>query len=95
MTVMENFSCPQQIEARLKRQSYSSPVFLKMIRDQNKSLIPHKVWAIIKAYLGSQGLPKEVAAACKFAMDWCLVAAQANGADKDSHVAFSLDAVTD
>ncbi len=28
-------------------------------------------------------------------MDWCLVAAQGSGADKDSHVAFGLNAVTD
>jgi hypothetical protein len=71
------------------------PLFIKMIRDQNKSLMPHKVWAFVKAYSGSPGLPQEVATACKFAFDWCLVAAQASGADKDSHVAFGLNAVMD
>jgi hypothetical protein len=70
-------------------------LFLKLIREQNKSLMPHEVWTIVKAYLGSHGLPQEVAAACKFEMVRCLVAAQASGANKDSHVAFGLDAVTD
>ncbi len=40
----------------------------------------NEVWAIIKAHLGSLGLPQEVAAACKFA-NWCLVATQASGAN--------------
>jgi hypothetical protein len=57
--------------------------------------MPQEVWTIVRAYPGSQGLPQEVAAACKFAMDLCLVAAQASGASKDSHVAFGLDTVTD
>jgi hypothetical protein len=65
-----------------------------MIRDQNKSLMPHEVWALVKAYSGSPDLPQEVAAACEFAIEWCLVATQASGADKDFHVAFGLDVVT-
>jgi hypothetical protein len=70
-------------------------LFVKMIRDQNKSLMLHVVWALVRAYSGSPGLPQEVAVACKFAMDWCLIAAQVSGADKDSHVAFGLNAVMD
>jgi hypothetical protein len=66
-----------------------------MIRDQNKPLMPHKVWALTKAYSSSLDLPQKVAAACKFAMDWCLVATQASGANKDFRVAFSLNVVTD
>jgi hypothetical protein len=39
------------------------PVFFKLIREQNKSLMPHEVWATVKAYLESHGLPQEVAVA--------------------------------
>jgi hypothetical protein len=57
--------------------------------------MPHEVWAIIKAYSKSHGLPQEVTAACKFAMEWCLVAAQVSRANNDSHVAFGLNTVMD
>jgi hypothetical protein len=84
-----------RVEKAVPRLLAIPPLFVKKIRDQNKSLMPHKVWALVKGDLGSPGLPQEVAAACKFAMDWCLVAAQAIGADKDSHVALCLDTVMD
>jgi hypothetical protein len=32
-------------------------VFLKLSREQNKYLMPHEIWAIIKVYLESHGLP--------------------------------------
>jgi hypothetical protein len=84
-----------KVEKAVPRLLAIPPLFLNLIREQNKSLMPREVWAIIKAYSGSHSLPQELAAACKFAMDWCLVAAQASGANKDSHVAFGLNAVTD
>jgi hypothetical protein len=61
-----------KVEKAVSRLLAVPPIFLKLIREQNKSLMPHEVWSIVKAYLGSHGLPREVAAACKFAMDWCL-----------------------
>jgi hypothetical protein len=39
-----------EVEKAVPRLLAIPPVFLKLIREQNKSLIPHEVWAIIKAY---------------------------------------------
>ncbi len=71
------------------------PLFVKLIRNTKKALMPHKVWTLIKAYMDTPGLPQECRDACTLMMDWCLVAAQASGPDKDSYLAFGLDAVTE
>jgi hypothetical protein len=71
------------------------PLFIKLIRNTKKALMPHEVWTLIKAYMDTPGLPQECRDACTLVMDWCLVAAQASRPDKDSYLAFSLDAVTE
>jgi hypothetical protein len=71
------------------------PLFVKLIQDKKKALMPHKVWTLIKTYLALPGLPPECLDACTLALDWCLVATQASGLDKDLHLAFGLDAVTE
>ena len=71
------------------------PLFVKLLREQKKALMPHEVWQIIKPFSESQGLPQECVDACKFIMDWCVVATQATGADKASFLAFGLNAVTE
>jgi hypothetical protein len=58
-----------------------------------KALMPHEVWQVIKNFSKSQGLTQDCVNACKFVMDWCLVAAQAMASDKDSFLAFGIDAV--
>jgi hypothetical protein len=70
-------------------------LFVKLLCNQKKALMPHEVWQVIKTFLESQGLPQECVDACTFVMDWCVVAAQATGTDKDSFLAFGLGAVTE
>jgi hypothetical protein len=48
-----------KVEKAVPRLLAIPPVFPQMIRDQNKSLMPHKVWAIVEAYSGSQGLSRK------------------------------------
>ncbi len=71
------------------------PLFVKLIRDTGRALMPHEVWSLIRAYMETPGLPPECIEACSFVRNWCLVAAQAADADKDSYLAFGLDAVTE
>ena len=67
----------------------------KLLRAQKKALMPHEVWQIIKNFSDSQGLAQDCVDACKFVMDWCVVAAQATAPEKDSFLAFGLDSVTE
>ena len=55
----------------------------------------HEVWQVVKNFSKLQGLTQDCVDACKFIMDWCVVAAQATASDKDSFLAFGLDAVTE
>jgi len=71
------------------------PLFVKLLRDQRKALMPHEVWQVIKTFSVSQGLTQDCVDACKFVMDWCVVAAQATAPEKDSFLAFGLDSVTE
>jgi len=57
--------------------------------------MPHEVWQVIKNFSVSQGLTQDCVDACKFVMDWCVVAAQATAPEKDSFLAFGLDSVTE
>ncbi len=59
------------------------PLFVKLVRNTKKALMPHEVWTLIKAYMDMPGLPQECRDACTLVMDWCLVAAQASRPDKD------------
>ena len=70
------------------------PVFVKLLCDQQKALMPHEVWQVVKTFSESQGLPQECVDACTFIMDWCVVASQATAPEKDSFLAFGLDSVT-
>jgi hypothetical protein len=65
-------------------------LFIKLIRDTRKALKPHEVWILIKLYMDMPGLPPDCRDACTLIMDWCIVAAQASGPDKDSYLAFGL-----
>jgi hypothetical protein len=69
------------------------PSFVKLIRDTRKALMPHEVWIQIKSYMDTPGLPPDCRDACTLVMDWCIVAAQASGPNKDSYLAFGLDVV--
>ena len=69
------------------------PLFVKLLCNKKKALMPHEVWQVIKTILESQGLTQECVNACTFIMDWCVVAPQATGADKDSFLAFGLNKV--
>ena len=71
------------------------PVFVKLLRNQKKALMPHEVWQVVKTFSESQGLAQDCVDACKFIMDWCVVAAQATAPEKDSFLAFGLDLVTE
>ena len=70
-------------------------LFVKLLCNKQKALMPHEVWKVIKTFLESQGLPQECVDACTLFMDWCVVATQATGADKDLFLAFGLDMVTE
>jgi hypothetical protein len=70
-------------------------LFVKLIRDTGKALMPHELWSLVRAYAVTQDLLEECKEAWTFVRDWCLVAAQAPGQDKDSYLAFGLDAVTE
>ena len=70
------------------------PVFVKLLRTQKKALMPHEVWQVVKNFSESQGLTQDCVDACKFVMDWCVVAAQATAPDKDSFLLFGLNSVT-
>ena len=70
------------------------PVFVKLLRAQKKALMPHEVWQVVKNFFESQGLTQDCVDACKFVMDWCVVAAQATAPDKDSFLLFGLNSVT-
>jgi hypothetical protein len=69
------------------------PVFVKLLRNQKKALMPHEVWQVVKTFSESQSLAQDCVDACKFIMDWCVVAAQATAPEKDSFLAFGLDSV--
>ncbi len=84
-----------EVDLHVPRLLILPPLFVKLIRDAGKSLMPHKVWALIKAYIDTQNLQDDCKEACSFMQDWCLVVRQAPGQDKDSHLAFGLDAVTE
>ncbi len=84
-----------KVEINIPRLLILPPVFVKLIRDTGKALMPHEVWSLVKAYRDTPGLPQECKDACTFVRDWCLVAAQATGPDKDSYLAFGLNAVTE
>jgi hypothetical protein len=71
------------------------PLFVKLIRDAGKALMPHEVWALVQNYMDTHSLPDDCKDACSFVHDWCLVAGQSPAQDKDSHLAFGLDAVTE
>ena len=71
------------------------PLFVKLLCNQKKALMPHEVWQVIKTFLESQGLTQECINACKFVMDWCVVVTQATRVDNDSFLTFGLDTVTD
>jgi hypothetical protein len=71
------------------------PLFVKLIRDAGKSLMPHEVWALIQEYIDTHTLTDNCKEACSFVQAWCLVAGQAQALDRDSHLAFGLDAVTE
>ncbi len=70
------------------------PLFVKLIKDAGKSLMPHEVWALIQEYIDPHTLPDNCKEACSFVRAWCLVAGQAQTQDRDSHLAFGLDVVT-
>ncbi len=57
--------------------------------------MPHIVWVLVKAYINTQNLSAECKEAYTFVQDWCVMAGQATGQDKDSHLAFGLEAVTE
>ena len=83
-----------KVELHVPRLLCLPPLFVKLLRDQKKALMPHEVWQVVKTFSESQGLAQDCADACKFVMDWCVVAAQATAPDKDSFFAFGLDLVT-
>ena len=70
------------------------PVFVKLLSNQKKALLPHEVWQVVKTFSESQGLAQDCFDACKFVMDWCVVASQATAPEKDSFLAFGIDSVT-
>jgi hypothetical protein len=84
-----------EVEMHVPRLLCLPPVFVKLLRDQKKALMPHEVWQVVKNFSESQGLAQDFVEACKFVMDWCVVAAQATAPDKDSFLAFGLDSVTE
>ena len=84
-----------EVEMHVPRLLCLPPVFVKLLRDQKKALMPHEVWQVVKTFSKSQGLPQECVDACTFIMDWCVVASQATALEKDSFLAFGLDSVTE
>ncbi len=84
-----------EVEKTVPRLLIPPPLFIKLIRDTRKALMPHEVWILIKSYMDTPGLPPDCRDACTLVMDWCIVAAQASGPDKDSYLAFGFDAVTE
>jgi hypothetical protein len=84
-----------EVEMHVPRLVCLPPVFVKLLRDQKKALMPHEVWQVIKTFSESQGLTQECVDACTFIMDWCVVASQATAPEKDSFLAFGLDSVTE
>ena len=84
-----------KVEMHVPRLLCLPPVFVKFLRTQKKALMPHEVWQVIKNFSDSQGLAQDCVDACKFVMDWCVVAAQATAPEKDSFLAFGLDSVTE
>ena len=83
-----------EVEMHVPRLLCLPPVFVKLLCDQQKALMPHEVWQVVKTFSESQGLTQECVDACTFIMDWCVVASQATAPEKDSFLAFGLDSVT-
>jgi hypothetical protein len=84
-----------KVELHVPRLLVLPPLFVKLIRDTGKALMPHELWSLVRAYADTQDLLEECKEAWTFVRDWCLVAAQAPGQDKDLYLAFGLDAVTE
>jgi hypothetical protein len=84
-----------EVEMHVPRLVCLPPVFVKLLRDQKKALMPHEVWQVVKTFSESQGLAQECVDACTFIMDWCVVASQARAPEKDLFLAFRLDSVTE
>ena len=84
-----------KVEMHVSRLLCLSPLFVKLLRDQKKALMPHEVWQVAKKFSNSYGLIQDCVNVCKFVMDWCVVAAQATAVDKDLFLAFGLDTVTE
>jgi len=70
------------------------PHLVKVLRATRKALMPHKVAAIFVRKPESVEGTHATKDAYNLALDWCLMASQAEGPNKDSLVAFGLDAVT-
>jgi len=71
------------------------PHLVKVLRATRKALMPHEVAAIFVREQESIEGPHTTKDSYNLALDWCLMASQAEGPNKDSLVAFGLDAVTE
>ena len=49
-------------------------LFVKLLCNQKKALMPHEVWQVVKNFSELQGLAQDCVDACKFIMDWCVLA---------------------
>ena len=58
-----------EVEMHVPRLLYLPPLFVKLLRDQRKALMPHEVWQVVKNFSDSQGLTQDCVDACKFVMD--------------------------
>ena len=83
-----------EAELHVPRMLLLPTYFVQILRAPRKALQPQEVAAIFRKVQESCNSQEEKAA-YQLAMDWCLVASQADQANKDSHVAFGLDAVTE
>ncbi len=85
----------EETEATVPRLLHIPLVLFDKIRMGGRPLVPHEVLSIILEYVESiADKAPEVGQAWQLAMQWCVVAAQRNS-QGDSHVAFSVDAITE
>ena len=83
-----------EAELHVPRMLLLPAYFVQILRAPRKALQPQEVAEIFRREQNTE-TSEEGKAAYQLAIDWCLMASQAEQANKDSHVAFGLDAVTE